>query len=93
MRPTRGSRYYTAIPQQIINKTNDSYTTAIYRVFPGTVKISYIDYTWVDGDTLDYLAAAFLGSPKLWWQIMDINPAITDPMDIEPGTIIRIPKV
>ena len=92
MRPTRGSRYYTAVPQQIKHKTTEVYTTAIYRVFPGTVKITYIDYTWADGDNLDYLAAAFLGNAKLWWQIMDINPTITDPLNIEPGTVIRIPK-
>ena len=92
MRPTRGSRYYTAIPQQIKNKTTDQYTTAIYRVFPGTVKIKYVEYTWTDGDTLDYLAAAYLGNSKLWWQILDINPSITNPLSIAPGTVIRIPK-
>jgi nucleoid-associated protein YgaU len=93
MRPSRGSRYYTAIPQQIAHKNTGIYTTAIYRVFPGTVKISYVEYTWTDGDSLDYLAAAFLGNPKLWWQIMDINPTIADPFNIQPGTVIRIPRV
>ena len=93
MRPTRGSRYYTAIPQQIKSKITGQYTTAIYRVFPETVKVTYFDYTWVDGDSLDYLAAAFLGSSKLWWKIMDINPTIINPFEIEPATVIRIPKV
>jgi nucleoid-associated protein YgaU len=93
MRPARGSRYYTGIPQQITHKTTGDYTTAVYRVFPGTVKISYTEYTWTEGDSLDYLAAAFLGNPKLWWQIMDINPTISDPLTIEPGTVIRIPRV
>jgi hypothetical protein len=93
MKPTRGSRYYTAIPQQIPHKTTEEYTTAIYRVFPGSVTIRYIDYTWVEGDSIDFLAAAFLGSSRLWWQIMDINPTIPNPFEIEAGTIIRIPKV
>jgi nucleoid-associated protein YgaU len=62
-------------------------------VFPGTVKVSYTEYTWTVGDNLDYLAAVFLGNPKLWWQIMDINPTISNPLEIEPGTVIRIPRI
>ena len=81
------------MPQQIPHKTTGDYVTAIYRTFPGSVTIRYIDYTWVDGDAIDFLAAAFLGSSKLWWKIMDINPDIPNPFEIEPGTIIRIPKV
>jgi nucleoid-associated protein YgaU len=64
----------------------------VYRKFPGSVAISYTDYTWVDGDRIDFLSAVYLKNSFSWWQIMDINPEIIDPFNIRPGTVIRIPR-
>jgi nucleoid-associated protein YgaU len=89
---SRRSRYIDAAAQQIKNKKTNLYNWTIYRVFPSSVKIKYIEYTWVFGDRIDYLASVYLGDPNLWWQIMDINPSIDDPMNISAGTKIRIPK-
>jgi nucleoid-associated protein YgaU len=88
----RSSRYYTGDAQQIKNKTTGLFNWTVYRDFPGATQISYIDYTWVDGDRIDYLADVFLGNGTLWWKIMDINPTIQDPFSIKEGTVIRIPR-
>ena len=48
-------------------------------------------YTWVDGDSLGEVAKRYNLIPKYWWEIMDINPEILDPFNIEPGTKLRIP--
>lgn len=63
----------------------------IVRVFPAPIADHYL-YTWKESDRLDYIAARFLGDPKKWWQILDINPLIQDPNDIRPGDQIRVPK-
>jgi hypothetical protein len=89
----RSSRYYTGDAQQIKNKTTGLFNWTVYRKFPSSTRITYINYTWVDGDRMDYLAQVYLGSSILWWKIMDVNPTIQSPYDIPPGTVIRIPKV
>lgn len=52
----------------------------------------YRDYLWVEGDRVDAVAARVLGDPGLWWYIMDLNPEIPDPLSIQPGTVVRVPR-
>jgi len=88
----RDSRYDDGDAQQIKNKTTGAYAWTVYRQFPESRVINYIDYTWVDGDRLDYIAAIYYGDPKLWWEILDANPGLPDALEISPGTIIRVPR-
>ena len=67
-------------------------TVAVYRNFP-VVPLNPVLYTWKQSDRLDRIAARALGSPLLWWKIMDANPIVQNPADIRPGTQIRIPSV
>ena len=66
-------------------------TVMVTRNFPNVPAVT-VFYTWTQGDRLDRLAARHLGSPLLWWKIMDANPMIQNPADIRPGTPIRIPS-
>jgi hypothetical protein len=79
-----------------IFKANDArkgnYSVTVLRSFPEqTAKFFY--YTWVERDRLDIIANKFLGRADAWWQIMDFNPEILNPSDIQVGTILRIPNV
>jgi nucleoid-associated protein YgaU len=65
-------------------------TVAARRNFP-TMSVNPLLYTWGEYDRLDRIASRYLGSPLLWWKIMDANPIIQNPTDIRPGTQIRIP--
>lgn len=47
---------------------------------------------WRDGDRLDSLAYDSFGSSLEWWRILDANPEILNPLRIEPGTAVRIPR-
>jgi hypothetical protein len=38
------------------------------------------------------VAAQLLGNSSLWWAIFDINPEIIYPLNIPPGTVVRIPN-
>jgi hypothetical protein len=42
------------------------------------------------GEQLDELALRYLGSERLWWRILDVNP-LRWPLDLEPGELIAIP--
>jgi nucleoid-associated protein YgaU len=90
---TRRSRYFTGPLAQLENKSTGNYDIAVYREFEELGNISFFDYTWVFGDSLGALADKHLLNSVLWWKILEINPTITDPFDIEPGTVIRIPYV
>lgn len=57
----------------------------------GPTNPPFHNYTVVDGDRFDTLAAKFLNSPELWWHIADANPEVFYPEDLVPGSIIRIP--
>jgi hypothetical protein len=45
-----------------------------------------------DGDRLDLLAHRYLGEAKLWWIICDYND-ILFPLELTPGTVLRIPSM
>jgi hypothetical protein len=86
------SRYANGTIIKAQDARNDTYKLAVYRNFPNA-KTNFYHYTWVDGDRIDIVANALLGSPTFWWKIMDFNPEIVDPFSITVGTNIRIPSV
>lgn len=87
----RVSRYYDGPLSQTPNKYTGQYEISVFRSFPGYTSGNYVEYVWKDGDSLSNLAAAYCGGSKYWWEIMDINPEISDPFSIVPGTTIRVP--
>jgi len=48
-------------------------------------------HTVVEGDRVDLLAHRYLGRADLWWVICDYN-GIFFPLELEPGTVLRIPS-
>lgn len=85
------SRYANGPLAQV--RAGETYTTTVFRRFPGVQYVVYIDYTWKDGDQIDSFAHALFGDSSLWWKIMDANPEVLDPFNIAPGTILRVPRV
>lgn len=80
------SRYYDGPLTQVGS------VVSVNRKFPGQQSLKIIGYIWKQDDRIDKVAAAFLKDPTAWHLIMDINPFITDPSNIAPGTPIRIPN-
>ena len=85
------SRYADGPLFKAYDSRTNTYELTVLRSFP-SYKVTYFSYTWVETDRLDRLALRFLGASTLWWQIMDINPGIIDPLTIVPGTVLRIPS-
>lgn len=87
----RISRYYDGPLAQPKQKYTGNPTIAVFRKFPESVKTAYIEYVWKDGDTFSGLTHAITDGAKFWWEVLDINPTITDPFSITPGTKIYLP--
>ena len=49
-------------------------------------------HTVVAGDRVDLLAARYLGQANLWWILCDYND-IFFPLELELGTVLRIPSM
>ena len=88
----RVSRYNDGPLAQTKYENTGGYAISVYRKWPENKVVNFFNYTWVDGDSLGRLAYDHCGGSKYWWEIMDINPEITDPMELEPGMVIRIPN-
>lgn len=48
-------------------------------------------YTCKSTDTLETIAARQLGDESRYWEIADINPQIKFPLDVDLGTVLRLP--
>jgi hypothetical protein len=80
------SRYYDGPLSQ------DGESISVNRLFPKTRTVRLQAYIWKQNDRIDAIADLYLGNPEYWWKIMDLNPDISDPFFIRPGTAIRLPR-
>jgi hypothetical protein len=71
-------------------KSNTNLMT-VFRNFP-TYNIDYYWYEVTENDRIENIATKTMGDPDLWWQIMDINPEVLNPFNLEPGLQLRIPR-
>lgn len=88
------SRYADSEVTYILNSRTGTPTASVLRTIPdAAVEYSYGRlYRWRDGDRLDDLAQRILGDSSQWWRILDVNPEITNPLAILPGTSLRLPE-
>ena len=84
------SRYADGTLLKAYDSRTGTYELTVYREWP-SYSVQYFFYEWVETDRLDLLSLRFLGKSGHWWQILDINPEIIDPLNIAPGTVLRIP--
>lgn len=89
----RGSRYEYASSAYVKDKYSDNLYTLLFYTFDTLGTLTYSEYVWNSGDRLDVLANDMYGSSGSWWMIMEHNPEVADPFNIEPGTVLRIPRV
>lgn len=87
------SRYADSEITYILDSRSGISRAAVLRSIPeqeDTQQYGFV-YYWRDGDRLDLLAYRMYGASADWWKILDANPDIVNPLQIEPGTSIRIP--
>lgn len=85
------SRYADGLFAKTYDARNSTYVYSVYRNFPYK-SINFYYYVWTIDDRIDLLAYKLLGNADFWPRIMDINPEIINPLNIAPGTTLRIPN-
>jgi nucleoid-associated protein YgaU len=85
-----GSRYESARVDFIKTDIDKGKNPVLFYSFPDIGVISYVEYEWREGDRLDSVAERFYDNGTLWWTILNYNPEIRDPQNIEAGTKLRI---
>lgn len=89
----QGSRYeYSVVDFIAVSEDGDANAVVFYETEDIGV-ITYKEHTYKQGERLDNISFDYYQDPSLWWVILDVNPEIVDPTNIEPGTVIRIPNV
>lgn len=83
------SRYNHGTVTRMPNSSG-TYNLTVLRNVPAS-NSTFSLYIWRAGDRPDLVASLLLGNPSLWWAIFDINPGMIYPLNIEPGTVVRIP--
>jgi hypothetical protein len=86
------SRYSNGYFFKAQDSRTGRYNTTVFRKFPVS-RSDFYQYVWVERDRIDVVAQRVLGNANFWTKIMDFNPEISDPLNIAPGTVIRIPRV
>lgn len=84
------SRYADGIVVRSFDSRKLTFEITLFRQFSESTSKFYY-YTWTQRDRIDLVANELLGDPTLWWVIMDYNPEIGNPLDIQIGTVLRIP--
>lgn len=78
-----------AIYSALSRYSNDSSGQLAFRAPVKTV--NYNLYTVREGETLEVIATRVLGNPLRYWEIADLNPQVKFPLDLEVGTLLRLP--
>jgi hypothetical protein len=84
------SRYADGIVVRSFDSRKLTYEVTLFRQFEESSS-RFFYYTWTQRDRIDLVANELLGDPTLWWVIMDYNPEIANPLNIEIGAVLRIP--
>jgi hypothetical protein len=87
---TLQSRYNQGTLIRVPNSSG-VYNLSVVRTVPSTPASGFRLYVWQPGDRPDVVASNLLGNPELWWSIFDINPELIYPLNITPGTVVRVP--
>lgn len=89
----KGSRYEYSTIDFVSTTANGSLNPIVFYQFSDLGLVSYYQHVYVAGERLDQIAYRYYRSPEYWWIIPEFNPEIVDFINIEPGTVLRIPNV
>lgn len=87
----KGSRYSATSLVDATGPDGKTRRTIAPRAIPPAP--SALEYTVVDGERLDTLAARFYSEATRYWLILDANPETLNPFELlDAGAVIHIPK-
>jgi hypothetical protein len=64
----------------------------LYRLTtPSIPEVSPLEYLVKEGESMNFCAWKLLGAHSNWWRLADANPNIWYPLDVVPGTKLKVP--
>lgn len=64
---------------------------ATYLVTIPPIPVPETQYMVKDGEDIQHLAGKYMGDPRRWWQIADLNPQVRYPLDVKMADTIYLP--
>lgn len=58
---------------------------------PVSTVVAPVDYFVREGETMSFVSWKLLAAHSNWWQLADANPNIWYPLDLRPGTQLKVP--
>lgn len=49
-------------------------------------------YLWDETDRIDRVTREVILDSSRWWEVMDANPDVLNPLDLSPGSVIKVPR-
>lgn len=90
-----GSRYENEEVQYLSDPRSNTTRPTVMRLGDRVLRRSRrsprMQIRWNDSYRLDKVAKRTIGSELRWWEIMDANADILNPLAVEPGMVIDIP--
>jgi nucleoid-associated protein YgaU len=87
------SRYAESTVDYFSKKENGVVYPLISYTFDELESITFTVHTYSSGETLQGISTQYYQNPALWWAIAEYNPEIKDLLNIDAGTLLRIPNV
>ena len=58
---------------------------------PSQEPVSPLEYLVKEDESMSFCAWKLTGAHSNWWRMAEINPQIWYPLDLKPGTTLRVP--
>ena len=89
----QNSRYYNQLIDYFsFYPDSDEYPIVFY-AFDNPGITTWIEHIYEQGERLDQISFKYYNRPDFWWVIPEYNQSIEDFNNIQPGTVLRIPRV
>ena len=87
----KGSRYYYAPIDYVAIEEDTAAFPVVGYEFPSGGALQFVYHVVVEGERLDQISNKYYGRPSMWWSILEVNPHVDNPLNITPGTVLRVP--
>lgn len=84
-------RIYLDGDDAVPNPRTNTRETLFRLSVPSAEPTSPVEYMAKDGETMTFCSWKLTGAHSNWWKMADINPHVWYPLDLKPGTLLKVP--
>jgi hypothetical protein len=68
-----------------------SHETLFRLTTPSPPQVSPVEYMAKSGESMSFIAWKMTSAHSNWWKVAESNPAVWYPLDLTPGTALKVP--